>query len=176
MTRLWGHTDRSPLDLCATSRVATSPRPSNLQLAYMGQNLLLGRMMSVLADSVPLAPWHFSAAVLTAVASASSVGGKVGPCSGTFICSLKGPCVAFPRPCSRGARSTCSPRAADLPFSQSLQTYHHASLQSKVKYMRRCEAFPTHSGGATSSFIWDSSSWICLGTRPPSCARQTGQV
>ena len=36
-----------------------------------GHNVVLGRMMSVLAASVPLAPWHFSAAVLTAVASAS---------------------------------------------------------------------------------------------------------
>ena len=83
--RLWGHNERSPLDLCATSRVAKSPRPSNLQLAYMGQNLILVRMMSVLAASVPLALWHFFAAVLTAVASASLVGGKVGPCSGTFM-------------------------------------------------------------------------------------------
>ena len=67
----WGHTVRSPLALYATSRVATTPRPSNLQLAYMGQNLVLGRMMSVLAASVPLTPWPFSVAVLTAVASAS---------------------------------------------------------------------------------------------------------
>ena len=62
---------RSPLDLYATSRIATSPRPSNLQLAYMGQNLVLRRRMAVLAASVPLAPWHFSEVVLTAVASAS---------------------------------------------------------------------------------------------------------
>ena len=104
MMRLWGHTEKSPLALCATSRVATSPRPSNMQLAYMGQNLALDRMMSVLASSVPLAPWHFSVAVLTAVASASLVGGKVGPCSGTYICNLERPCATSPRPCSRGAR------------------------------------------------------------------------
>ena len=67
----WGHNVISPLSLYATSRVETSPRPSNLQLAYMGQNLVLGRMMSVLAAYVPLAPWHFSVAVLTAVTSAS---------------------------------------------------------------------------------------------------------
>ena len=67
----WGHTVRYPMTLYATSRVATSTRPSNLQLAYMVQNLVLVRMMSVLAASVPLAPWHFSAAVLTEVASTS---------------------------------------------------------------------------------------------------------
>ena len=142
--RHWGHTRISPLALCDTSRVATSPRPSNLQLTYMVQNLVLGRMMSVLAASVPLAPWHFSVAVLTAVASASSVGGKVGPCSGTFICSIERPCATFPRPCSREARLTCSPRAAYLQFSQSLQTSQHTSLRSTVKHMRRCEALPTH--------------------------------
>ena len=49
MTRFCGYTGRSPLALCATSRVATSPRPSNLQLVYIGKNLVLDRMMSVLA-------------------------------------------------------------------------------------------------------------------------------
>ena len=78
--RLWVHTKISPLVLCDTSRVATSPRPSNIQLAYMEYNLVLGWMMSVLAASVPLAPWHFSVVVFTVVTSASLVGGKVGPC------------------------------------------------------------------------------------------------
>ena len=55
MMRLWGHTERSPLDFCATSRVATSPRTSNLPLTYMGQNLALGRMLSVLAASGAMA-------------------------------------------------------------------------------------------------------------------------
>ena len=119
-------------------------RPSNMQLAYIGQNLVLGRMMSVLAASFPLEPWHFSAEVLTAVASASSVGGKVGPCSGTFICSLEWPCAASLQPSSRGARSTCSPRADYLQFSQNLQTSQHASLRITVKYMIHCESLPTH--------------------------------
>ena len=128
MMHLWGHIEISPLALCATSRVATSPRPSNMQLAYMEQNLVLGRMISVLAASVPLALWHFPAAVLTAVASASSVGRKFGPCSDTFICSLERPCAASLRPCSRGEISTRSPRAAYLQFYQNLQTSQHASL------------------------------------------------
>ena len=71
ITRYWGHTLRSPLALYATSKVATSQRPSNLQLAYMVQNLVLGQMMSVMAASVPPVSCHFSAEVFTAVASAS---------------------------------------------------------------------------------------------------------
>ena len=145
MMRLWGHTQRSSLALCATSRVATSPSPSNLLPTYMGQSLALGRMMSVLAASVPLAPWHFPEVALTAVASASLVGGKVGPCSGTYICSLKRPCAASPRPCSRGVKIDMrSPWAANIKFYQSLQTSQNASLRSTVQYMRRCEALPTH--------------------------------
>ena len=34
------------------------------------------------------------------------------------------------------------------------------------------QVIPTHSGGATYSFIWDSSSWMCLGPRHPSCVRR----
>ena len=58
--------------------------------------------------------------------------------------TIERPCVASPWPCSRGARSTCSPQAAYLQFSQNLQTSQHASLQRTMKYMRRCEALSTH--------------------------------
>ena len=44
----------------------------------------------------------------------------------------------------QGGKIDMPPRAAYLQSPQNLQTSRHASLQITVKYMRRCEALPTH--------------------------------
>ena len=85
-------------------------KSSNITKALKSAARIHGAEFGIGPDDVSAGCLHSTGAmalfygVLTAFASASSVGGKVGPCSGTYIFSLERPCAASPLPCSRGAR------------------------------------------------------------------------